>query len=150
MLIQTQATIINLQTWCLKWKISINISKTNYIIFYDKKKFPPPPSITVTMDGIFSTKFKAKRVLGFIIDEDLTCTPQTEHITQKCKNDNKKLTLYSGLSPHLGIQLYKALIKSKLEFGCIAWYFRIHNVKHLKPFEKAQRGSTSLILKIMK
>ena len=30
LLIQTQIAIINhLQTWCLKWKISINISKTN-------------------------------------------------------------------------------------------------------------------------
>ena len=79
MLLQTQVTIINLQTWYLKWKILINISKTNCIIFYDKKKFPPPPSITVTIDGIFLTKFKAKRVLGFIIDEDLTCSPQIEH-----------------------------------------------------------------------
>ena len=46
LLIQIQIAIINLQTWCLIWQISINISKTNYIIFYDKKKLPPPPPIT--------------------------------------------------------------------------------------------------------
>ena len=28
LLIQIQIAIINLQTWCLKWQISINISKT--------------------------------------------------------------------------------------------------------------------------
>ena len=38
LLIQTRITIIMLQTWGLKWQISINISKTNYIIFYDKEK----------------------------------------------------------------------------------------------------------------
>ena len=37
LLIQTQIAIINLQTWCLKWQISINISKTNYVMFYGKK-----------------------------------------------------------------------------------------------------------------
>ena len=73
-------TLINLQTWCLK-QISINIFKTKYIIFYDKKKLPPPPSILVTIDESSLTKVKAKRVLGIIIDEDLTFTPYTEHIT---------------------------------------------------------------------
>ena len=70
LLIQIQIAIINLQTWCLKWQISINISKTNYIIFYDKKNFPPPPSFPVTINGSSLTKVKAKRVLEIIIDED--------------------------------------------------------------------------------
>ena len=82
LLIQTQIAIINLQTWCLKWEISINISKTNYIIFYDKEKMPPPPSIPVTIDRKSLIKVKAKRVLGIIIDEDLTFTPHIERITQ--------------------------------------------------------------------
>ena len=32
LLIQIQIAIINLQTWCLKWQISINISKTLYYL----------------------------------------------------------------------------------------------------------------------
>ena len=98
LLIQTQITIIILQTWCLKWQISINISKTNYIIFSDKEKMPPPPSIPVTIDGKSLIKVKAKRVLGIIIDEDLTFTTHIEHITQKCKVAYNRLTLYSDLS----------------------------------------------------
>ena len=82
LLIQIQIAIINLQTWCLEWQISINISKTNYITFYDKKTLPPPP-IPVTINRSSLTKLKAKRVLGIIIDEDLTFTAHIEHITQK-------------------------------------------------------------------
>ena len=52
LLLQIQSAIISLQTWCLKWQISINISKKNYI-FYDKKKLPPPPSISVTGNKFF-------------------------------------------------------------------------------------------------
>ena len=81
LLIQTQIAIIFIQTWCLKWQIPINISKANYIIFYDKKKLPPRPSIPVTIDENSLTKVKAKRVLGTIINEDLTFTPHIEYIT---------------------------------------------------------------------
>ena len=150
LLIQIKIAIINLQTWCLKWKISINISKTNYIIFYDKKKLPPPPSIPVTINGSSITKVKAKRVLGIIIDEDLTFTPHVKHITQKCKMAYNRLTLYADMSPHLTPQLYTAFIRFKLEFDCSVWGFTIHNAKHLKLLESAQRGAASLILKTIK
>ena len=122
LLIQIQIAIINLQTWCLEWQISINISKTNYITFYDKKTLPPPP-IPVTINRSSLTKLKAKRVLGIIIDEDLTFTPHIEHITQKWKIAYNRLTLYSTLSSHLALELYKAFIRSKLEFSCTVWFF---------------------------
>ena len=78
------------------------------------------------------TKFKAKRVLGIIMDEDLTFTLLMERITQKCKITYSRLTLCPDLSPHLTLQLYKDFIRSKVEFACILWGFRINNVKHPK------------------
>ena len=85
LLLQTEIAIINLQTCCLQWQISINISKTNYIIFYDEKTLAPPPSIPTTINRISLTKVKAKRALGIIIDEDFTFISHVEHIAQKCK-----------------------------------------------------------------
>ena len=78
------------------------------------------------------TKVKARRVQGIIIHEDLTFLAHNELITQKCKIAYYRLTLYPDLSPHLALQLYKAFIRSKLEFGCTLWGFRIHNAKYLK------------------
>ena len=94
---------------------------------------PPPSSILVSINENLLTKFKAKGVVGIIIDEDLTFTLHIEHI----------------LSPHLTFQLWKAFIESKLEFGCTVWGFRILNAKHLKLLESTQRGAASLILKTM-
>ena len=111
---------------------------------------PPSPSIPVTINESSLTKVKAKRVIGIIIDEDLTFTPHVEHITKKCKRAYSRLTLYPDLSPHLALQLYKAFIRSKLEFGSTLWSFRKHNAKHLNLLESAQRGAASLILKTMK
>ena len=43
------------------------------MVFYDKKKLPPPPpDIPVTIDKKPLTKVKEKRVLGVIIDENLS------------------------------------------------------------------------------
>ena len=103
---------------------------------------PPPPSILVTISRISLTRVKAKRVLGIIIDKDLTFTLHVEHITQKFKMTSNRLTLYPDLSPHLALQLYKTFIRSKLEFSCTVWSFRIHNAKPLKLLESAQRSVT--------
>ena len=111
---------------------------------------PPSPSIPVTINESSLTKVKAKRVIGIIIDEDLTFTPHVEHITKKCKRAYNRLTLYPDLSPHLALQLYKAFLRSKIEFDSNLWSFRKHNAKHLKLLESAQRGAASLILKTMK
>ena len=54
------------------------------------------------------------------------------------------------MSPYFALQLYKAFIRYKPEFGFTVWGFRIYNAKHLKLLESAQRGATSLILKTMK
>ena len=111
---------------------------------------PPSPFIQVTINGSSLTKVKAKRALRILIDEDFTFTPHVESITQKFKRAYKRLTLYPDFSLHLAFQLYKAFIRSNLEFGSTVWGFRIHNAKHLKLLESAQRGASSLILKTMK
>ena len=78
------------------------------------------------------TKVKAKRFLGIIMDEDLTFTLHMEHITQKCKIACSRLTLCPDLSRYLALQLYKAFIRSKVEFACILYGIRVNNVKHPK------------------
>ena len=52
--------IINLQMWCSKWKMLLNISKINYMIFYDKKKLPPPPNIQFKIGETPLTRVKKK------------------------------------------------------------------------------------------
>ena len=37
-------------TWCSNWQILLNKSKTNYMIFYQKKELPSPPNKQLTTD----------------------------------------------------------------------------------------------------
>ena len=64
LLINIQLAIVNLQSWFYKWCISLNISKTNYMVFYNKKKKPSPPSIPITINEIPLKQVQTKRVLG--------------------------------------------------------------------------------------
>ena len=118
--------------------------------FLWQKKLPAPPDIPVTIDEKPLTKVKEKRVLGVIIDENLSFTSYIEQITKKCKTAYNRLTLHPELLPHQALQLYKAYIRTKLEYGCIIWGHTIYHKNHMKQLEDAQRGALSLILRIMK
>ena len=150
LLIDIQLSIINLQMWCYKWRISINISKTNYMVFYNKKNKPPPPSIPVTIDEIPLEKVHSKRILGIEIDEDLSFTKHIENITIKCKKASNRLTIFPELNPHLAVLLYKSYVRSKLEYGSAVWGYTINKKNHLSMLESAQKGALSLILRTLK
>ena len=116
LLIQIQITIINLQSWCKKWQIETNPTKIKYMVFYNKKKLLPPPSLPVVIDEVPVSKVSNKRALCIIVDEDLSFTPRIEFIMKKCKQTYNRLTLFPSSNPHLALQLYKSLIRSRLEF----------------------------------
>ena len=143
---------VNLQLWCYKWHISLNISKTNYIVFYNKRKKPSPPSIPVTINEIPLKQTKTKRVLGIVIDENLTFrfTSHIENITIKCKQAYNRLTLFPDLNPNSAVQLYKSYICSKLEYGCIVWGHSIYQKNHVAMLESAQKGALLMILLTLK
>ena len=109
LIIQIQIAIINLQLWCTKWQIEINPTKTKYMVFYKKKKLLPPPSLPAVIDEVPVSKVSNKRVLGIIIDEDLSFTLHIEFIAKKCKQAYNRLTLFPSLNPYLALQLYKSL-----------------------------------------
>ena len=116
-----QIASINLQTWCSKWRISINTMKTTCIIFYNKKNTAAPPPIPLTVNGTPLKKVFSQRVLGIIINEDLTFTPHTEYIVSRCKKAYNRLTLFPDMRPDIAGQIFKSFVCSKLEYGSIIW-----------------------------
>ena len=117
--------------------------------FLWQKKLPPPPDIPKTIDEKPLTKVKEKGVLGVIIEEDLSFTSHIEQIAKKCKTAYNRLTLHPELLSNQALQLHKAYIRTKLEYGCIIWGHTIYQKNHMKKLEDAQRGALSLILRTM-
>ena len=84
-----------------------------------KKKLLPPTDIQVTIDETPLTRVKEKQILGIVIVEQLSFTPHAELTTKKCRSAYNRLTSYPDLSPNVALELYKAYIRSRLEYGYI-------------------------------
>ena len=84
----------------------LSISKANYMIFYHKKKLPPPANIQFTIDETSLTRFKKekKRILGIVIAEQISFTQHVEVTTKKCRPVYNRLTLYPNQTPNVALQ----------------------------------------------
>ena len=101
---------------------------------------------------IAPNRVSSQRVLGIILDEDLSFSPYIDHITTKCIiRSYNRLTLFPDLlRPDLDVQIYKSFICSKLEYGSVIWGHSIHTTKHLRQLESDQNGALKFILRAMK
>ena len=119
------------------------------MLFYDQRK-KPNPSILLTINRRSLNKVSSQRILGIIIDNNLSFSLHIANITNKCKRAYNRLTLFPDMQPDLAIQIFKSLIHSKLEYGSIIWGHTIHTTKHLRLLKAAQKEALMLILRAMK
>ena len=116
---------MNLQDWCSKWCISINSMKTNYMVFYDKSNKAPPVQIPITIDGNRLRNVSSQRVLGIIIDEELSFTSHLENINKKINQAYNRLTHFTGMGPHL-----HSVSQYFETFQCFTRFFFHHKSNH--------------------
>ena len=114
----------NISEWLRANKLSINIDKTNFILFHsnrDKDHLPLKlPTLCITdapIKQVVSTKF-----LGVQIDENINWT---HHITLTENKLAKQLGLLYKAKPFLNrksmINLYFSFIHTYINYGNIAW-----------------------------
>lgn len=109
-------------------------------ILYDilwQKKLLPAPDIKATTDETPITWVKEKRIHGIVIDEQLSFKPHVELTIKKCRSAYNRLTLYPDLAPNVALQLYKTYIKSRLEYRCIIWGYKIHQKDNMNKLVSA-------------
>lgn len=73
--------LMKLTDWFKANKLSLNVNKTNYVIFTTKKK--QTPDINVDIDGIKVNRVKSTKFLGVILDEYLTWSDHIHTIAGK-------------------------------------------------------------------
>ena len=113
------------------------------------KRNYPPPDIQVTTNEMVLAGVKEKQILGNVIDEQLSFTPHVELTAKKYRSAYNRLTLCPDLAPNVALQLYKAYIRSRLEFRCIIWGYKIHQKNLMKKLESSQEGTLSLTIRTM-
>ena len=109
-------------TWLCVNKLSLNVSKTKYMIFQNRLDPKPIPKDPLKINGITIKLVKEFDFLGITIDDQLSWKAHTKKLTGKISRTigvMKKIKRYAPLS--VLKTLYQSLINSRLLYGVICW-----------------------------
>ena len=111
-----------LLAWLCSNKLSLNINKTNYIIFHSQNKPITNISHKLVIYNVEIQKKSHVKFLGIFRDEHLNWTKQYDHIQSNISRTiGIMYKLKDILPPKALILLYNSFILSYLSYGVITW-----------------------------
>ena len=114
--------LINVHTWLSANKLSLNIEKSNFIIFHPPQKRLQDFSFNLSLNNKQLKREYCIKYLGILIDSHLRWKPQVDFLVKKIRRSIgilSKLRHYIDLS--ILLKLYYALIYLFLIYGIIIW-----------------------------
>ena len=135
--------MIKLKTWFDVNKLSLNVKKTKFMIFGNRKK---DENIVLTIQGVKIEKVTEFRFLGVILDDKLSWKPQIEHVKKKLTksifimNKVKEVLNYEAMRT-----LYSALISPYLSY-CLEMWGNAYKV-NLNPIITLQKKALRIVHK---
>jgi hypothetical protein len=134
-----EAYLSDLERWLRIWRIAINVSKSNAMLFAKAGwRFPKPRPVQLVGEPI--QWVDTARYLGVILDTRMIWSP---HIIQVKKKAAQRLGLLSsllhrrsGLSIRNGVLLYKQLIRPMMDYASPIW--RSAACSHLRKLQVIQ------------
>ena len=108
-------------TWLCANKLSLNVDKSNFVIFHARQKIIQQ-SISLKINGLDLKQEKCIKYLGIFIDSNLRWKTQVDYV---CKKIRRSIGLLSKIRFYVNqktlINLYYALIYPYVCYGLIAW-----------------------------
>lgn len=118
---QAQHDLNLLQSWLKSNLLTVNASKTNYIIFAAKNKNIGQHS-NLHIDGQILKRVHQEKYLGLILDDQLTWKPHIEKIKHKLTSLTGALRgIVPCLPRHVRYTIYNSMIKSHLDYLIEVW-----------------------------
>lgn len=129
------------QTWCDKWEMKINYSKTTYTHITTKKHVLP---FTYSIGPNYLPQVCAFKYLGVHITNDLKWRAHVENV---CCASYRKLRFLRAKLPNatkdVKLLAYKTFVRPVLEYACAAW--SPHQKDLIDKLERIQRLSARFI-----
>ena len=112
----------NLSTWFKVNKLSLNVNKTNYIIFKNRHSNRNYNDIHIFIDNSDFSKVSHTKFLGVIIDESLTWKSHNSHVTNIVSKYSGILFRLKHVLPCTTLfSLYNTLVLPHLHYCNIVW-----------------------------
>jgi hypothetical protein len=132
--------------WFKANKLSLNLSKTNYIIFRSNQKTIPSSSTTLKIDNVDIPQVSSSKFLGVYIDQHLKWTT---HINEVAKKISKNIGIIRRISYLLPLNvlknLYFTLIYPYINYCNLIWTSTYDT--HLLKIKILQKRALRLITK---
>lgn len=118
---QAQHDLDLLHIWLQSNLLTINASKTKYVIFCAKnKKIGNHSPLTINGENI--TKVNNEKYLGLILDSQLTWKPQIEKVRNKINSLTGALKgIVRCLPKQVRYTIYNSLVKSRIDYLIEVW-----------------------------
>jgi len=112
----------NLSLWFKVNKLSLNINKTNYIIFKNRHSNRTYNNVHIFIDGVELTKVSYSKFLGVHIDESLTWHEHNSYVTNIVSKYSGILFRLKHILPLKTLfSLYNTLVLPHLYYCNIIW-----------------------------
>jgi len=120
---QLQLCVNNISKWVTENGFKFSIQKTECIHFHKQRGIFPDPDIRLGNSPIKVSK--QVKFLGLIFDQKLTFLPHIKYLRTSCQQALNVLKVVSssdwGADKTTLLRLYRALVRSKLDYGCIVY-----------------------------
>lgn len=115
-----QRTLDALPAWLKKWRLSVNVAKTQATMV-GRPRSPPPP---LTMLGQSIEWTSTVKYLGVTIDRRLTMKKHVSNVVNQVRATRALLrpVLHSRLPIRAKLGIYKAYVRTRLTYAAPAWY----------------------------
>ena len=140
----TQNNLNEISTWTNDHMMSINVSKTNYMLFTRSKS----NFVTrLNVNGVKIDQVKQQKVCGVWISDDLKWEKNTRELS---KGAYARISLlsklkYVGVSQEDLIDVYVLFIRSLLEYCSVVWHSSL-TIEDIQTLERVQKTSLRIIL----
>jgi hypothetical protein len=145
--IEVAYDIENALDWFRANKLSVNINKTNYMVFKPRGKTDKPILNTLKIDNVILKEVDHTKFLGMWIDNKLSWTEQVYHTKKKLHQCEFILKKINTFLPEKSLKtVYCAHALSHLKYGINLWGCMINDTK-VKILKSAQIRCVSQINK---
>ena len=122
-----------IQEWLTVNKLSLNISKTKYMVFHHPNKKLPENLTHIQINDIDIERVSNFCFLGLTINENLTWKTHTDKIANKVTKYTGILNKHKRFLPQTILRsLYFSLIQSQLNYCILAWGFDLNRLERVQ------------------
>lgn len=124
---QLQMIVNKLEQWALENGFTFSMDKTCILRFFPRRsiRFHPTKEVNVMLYGQPIKNVETAKFLGLIFDQTLTFKPHIDNLKSKCMKALNILKVVAhqkwGADRDTIMKLYRALIRSKLDYGAIVY-----------------------------